>query len=265
MAQNGTFPPHQKKNKKGKGKGKGKGKKGQKPSTNTTTNTNAAAQNNENARPSTSTTTSSPSPAPTFPTAPLPPPPRRGTPLTRDTAIPGRIVWMPAFAADSTALKYGARPSAAEHPGVITDVDPLPSVPDGSPAPKPTVKVLPITSWGGVKTAAEKWSVGEGGVALRAYYRLIANDRPAPAVGGEGEAVMEEAGIKVLRLRDGKRMRSRSYISLRDDKIIIEIEGLDLFSNGGDEDIFLEERFLEELTADHRAVTLKKLSTCYVP
>ncbi|KAL1641196.1 hypothetical protein SLS58_006304 [Diplodia intermedia] len=122
---------------------------------------------------------------------------------------------MPAFAADSTALKLGARPSAAEHPGVITDVDPLPSA---------TVKVLPITSWGGLRTAAEKWSVGDGGRALRAYYRLIANDRPSRALGG-GEAVMEEAGVRVLRLRDGKRMRSRSYISLRDDKIVIEIAG----------------------------------------
>lgn len=134
--------------------------------------------------------------------------------LTPQTAIPGRIVYMLSLTYDSIVWQMCStiRTEAQGHPAVILYL----GLEDNSSAL--VAQVLPITSWGGV-TKEQKWNIGKG-VEYRNQYYLI-----------DHGASSSEDSPDSLCLCDGKWMRTRSYISIREDTYPIEFNRLALYTN----------------------------------
>ncbi|KAL0263323.1 hypothetical protein SLS55_002303 [Diplodia seriata] len=190
--------------------------------------------------------------APIPPPPPPPPPPSPRTPqilLTPVTAIPGRIVFITEIKKDSIVWETcNIREEAQGHPAVIL------SLGSANYSFDEAVQVLPLTSWNGL-TKEEKWNRGRG-VEFRSQYLLIDHGEGGP----EGES-------ELLSLEDGKQMRTRSYVSIRDDSYIIEHAGLVLYTDaeGTDSDFFLTDDSLKRLVKKYRAAQGHRLSRTVTP
>ncbi|EKG21535.1 hypothetical protein MPH_01129 [Macrophomina phaseolina MS6] len=177
-------------------------------------------------------------------------------PLAAETAIAGRIVWVkavddkpnePGSGIENAERGHGIREGAAGHPGVIL----APAMVRGE---NDKVKVLLITSWEG-KTVKEKWNRGNG-VNLRQHYLLIEHD-------DEETREAKEQGMPTLALKDGKFMRKRCYICLRDDPYEYKLEDLSLYTDSlhyTDTDYFLTDQSHEELTKAYCQRVLAELA-----
>lgn len=152
--------------------------------------------------------------------------------LTPQTAIPGRIVYMLNLKYDSIVWQLcpTIRTGAEGHPAVILSL----GLEDNSS--EQVAQVLPITSWGGV-TKEQKWNLGKG-VEYRSQYYLI-----------DHGVASSEGSPDSLCLCDGKWMRTRSYISIREDAYPIEFDRLALYTDPDrtDTDFFLTDDSLRRL------------------
>lgn len=158
--------------------------------------------------------------------------------LTPQTAIPGRIVYMLSLTNDSIVWKMCStiRTEAQGHPAVILSL----GLEDDSS--EHVAQVLPITSWGGA-TKEQKWNIGKG-VEYRSQYYLIYHG-----------ASSSEDSPDSLCLCDGKCMRTRSYISIREDTYPIEFNRLSLYTDPDrtDADFFLTDDSLRRLKMAYSA------------
>ncbi|KAL1641197.1 hypothetical protein SLS58_006305 [Diplodia intermedia] len=165
------------------------------------------------------------------------------------TPIPGRIVFITEFKKDSIVFKTcKIREEAQGHPAVIVALGSADYSFDEA------VQVLPLTSWNGL-TKEEKWYRGRG-VEYRSQYLLIDHGEEGP-----------EDESELMFLEDEKQMRTRSYISIRDDTYIIEHAGLVLYTDaeGTDSDFFLTDDSLKRLIKKYRVARDQRLSMAVTP
>lgn len=163
---------------------------------------------------------------------------------------PGRIVWVKRInkgkertvsseieGKDAEARK---KEGARHHPGVILRID-------------DKIGVLSITSWDG-KTVEEKWAKGKG-VEYQKHYLLVDHKDE------ESQRAREE-GKCVLSLQDGKVLRKRCWVSVRDDVYEYEVGDLALYTDREkkDDDFFVAEESLKMLSERYNKELLSRLS-----